>query len=70
MKTTFVFQTGYIRTSEDNYYIHPVEMYQDQVLNGTILHIIKKVPHKSETISNDVVEEDFSGADGCETKGK
>lgn len=63
------FQTGYIRTSEDNYYIHPVERYQDQITNGTILHIIKKVPHKSEKISNDV-EDNSSGVDSCETKGK
>lgn len=62
------FQTGYIRTSEGNYYIEPVEKLQDTSLTGSILHRIRKVPHKME-YSNNVISDALNPGD-CETQGK
>lgn len=39
--------TGYIRTSEGNYYIEPVEKFRNDSI-ASIMHRIKKVAHKTE----------------------
>ncbi|KAF5275467.1 hypothetical protein FQR65_LT16661 [Abscondita terminalis] len=59
--------TGYIRTSEGNYYIEPVEKFRNDSIT-TILHRIKKLVHKSEITENDDVHASAAPPDLCEVK--
>ncbi|XP_063930505.1 A disintegrin and metalloproteinase with thrombospondin motifs 9-like isoform X2 [Zophobas morio] len=56
--------TGYIRTSQDNYYIEPAEKSSNEYPMGSFLHRIKKIPHSSAPSDNDVVT---SESEQCET---
>ena len=64
---SYHYQTGYIRTSQDNYYIEPAEKSSNEYPMGSFLHRIKKIPHSSAPSDNDVVT---SESEQCETNGE
>ncbi|XP_018561715.1 A disintegrin and metalloproteinase with thrombospondin motifs 9 isoform X2 [Anoplophora glabripennis] len=58
--------TGYIRTSESNYYIEPAEKFANGTL-GSLIHRIKRLPHPPKD-TNDVVNEPEESWDSNENR--